>query len=189
MDQPTYDAGYLASLPPNIASLMQLGVDAQGQPLTGRTAGFTSLAQQGYPIDEQIMVLGGDPFSIMEERNQYGYTSVYGFLQAKPIIQVPPGITFNGITGQPNQGDVTVFWPSPPPPFAIPAPPSTIPGLTLGPALGVDFPSYYSMFGDSPNVPVGSQVIINNDKYTKQIIGHSPFAPGGNVTAWLQSPK
>ena len=185
MDQPTYNAGYAASLPPNISALMRLSVDCfAGTSTSGRTAGFTLLAQQGYAIDEQIMVMGDDAYAVMQERNQYGYTSVLAFLAPKPTIQVPPGVTFNGITGLPNQGTVIVYWPSPPPPFSAPPPSQPPAGLTLGIAIGNDFPNYYEMNGDSANVPINTSIILGTFKYTKQIITHSPFATG-----WLQQPN
>jgi hypothetical protein len=183
----SYDESYLASLPPNILALMKLGLDyTAGSTSTGRTNGFTLLAQQGYIIDEQIMVMGEDPYGIMQERAMYGYKSVLAYLQPKPVIQVPPGVTFAGITGSPNQGNVIVYWPNPPAPLNPPTPPPSGPTLTLSIAI-IGYPNFYEMNGDSPSIPVGYVETIGVDKYTKTIISQSPFAPNGVVTGWYKS--
>lgn len=60
------------------------------------------LAEQGFLIDNSIMVWGWDPFKIMEARVQYGYTSVPAAMQ--PNVVNAPGV--NGGTG--NTGSIKV---------------------------------------------------------------------------------
>jgi hypothetical protein len=185
MDQVTYDAAYKASLPPAILALMQFPIDSQQ-----RIDGFKNLVAQGYIIDYEIMVEGEDPFVVMGSRNLYGYTGYFSYLQQRPFPEVPPGILFDGITGNPNQGPIVVYWPNPPAPLVstLPTPPTVT--LTVAQPVGNDFPGFYEMNGDSPAIAVGFMVSLGDGfNYTKTIIGHSPFAPNGNITAWKQSTK
>lgn len=62
----------------------------------------------------------------------------------------------------------------PPPPVKVP--------VTIG-GEDVAYPGFYdTLGGDGPTVPVGSVVVQDGKTYRKTVIGHSPFAPGGNVT-------
>lgn len=185
MDQTTYNASYLASLLPAIINLMKLPIGDQR-----RIDGFTNLVNQGYIIDYELMVMGEDPFIVMGSRHLYGYTGYFSYLQQRPNPEIPPGLVFGGNAGIPNQGPVKVFWSDPPAPIVLTLPPPPSINLTVAQPSGDEFPGFYEMNGDSPAIPVGYLVSLGDGfNYVKTIIGHSPFAPNGNMTAWKQTPK
>lgn len=182
MDQTTYNSSYMASLPPQLISLIALPNIEQ------RMNQAIELTNQGFLIDGSIMVYAQDPYLTMELRYNSGYTWTPSFMQ--PPLQTAPGIPpLAGMKpydpDNPPPGSILVYWPNPPAPITPPTPPPTT-TFTLGPSLAPNYPGYYEMIGDSPSVPVGTTTVIDGHTYTKQIIGHSPFAPNGNVTGWLQ---
>lgn len=87
--QTIYDAAYAAAQPPAIINLMTY---PQGS--TQRIQQAEVLASQGYTIDLQIMVWGGDPFTTMLLRKMYGYTHVPSLGQVG--VAVAPGLFFPG---------------------------------------------------------------------------------------------
>lgn len=68
------------------------------------------LADQGFVIDPTIMVYGWNPYRVMQNRKDAGYTWVPSFSQ--PAILEPPGFTFPGLPTydpyNPPQGSIRV---------------------------------------------------------------------------------
>jgi hypothetical protein len=85
----TPDQAYWAQQPAAVQAL-------QNMPLDQRAQAALALAQQGYTIDVPIMVDGGDPLTIMMERQQYGYTWVPSAMQSP--VDLAPGLNFPGLT-------------------------------------------------------------------------------------------
>jgi|HubBroStandDraft_6_1064221.scaffolds.fasta_scaffold201013_2 hypothetical protein len=85
----TPDEAYWAEQPAAVQAL-------QNMPLDQRAQAAQALAQQGYTIDVPIMVDGGDPLTIMMERQQYGYTWVPSAMQSP--VDLAPGLSFAGLT-------------------------------------------------------------------------------------------
>src|SRR6266850_847667 len=66
----------------------------------------------------------------------------------------------------------------PPAPVALP--------VIIG-AETIYYPGFFdTVSGDGPAVPIGTVVNQTGHSYRKTIIGHSPFAPDGNITRWQQ---
>lgn len=85
----TPDQAYWAEQPAAVQVLQNMPLDQRGQ-------AALALAQQGYTIDVPIMVNGGDPLTIMMERQQYGYTWVPSAMQSP--VDLAPGLNFPGLT-------------------------------------------------------------------------------------------
>jgi len=69
-------------------------------------------------------------------------------------------------------------------PIVAPVPPPT-PVTIGGPEM--EYPGMFTTTaGDGPDVPIGAVVVQDGHSYRKTVIGHSPFAPGGNITRWQQ---
>lgn len=84
----TPDQAYWAEQPAAVQALQNMPLDQRGQ-------AALALAQQGYSIDVPIMVDGGDPLTIMMERQQYGYTWVPSAMQSP--VDLAPGLSFPGL--------------------------------------------------------------------------------------------
>lgn len=178
-----YNSGYWAAVPDVVKNACQLT-----DPAAKQTA-LIELAQQGYIIDPVIMLWGWDPDAVMKARNEAGYAWTPSLLQ--PAIQIIPGLGGIGnlvpYNSTPPPGSCLVYWPHPPNYKPAPPPPPTSTTFTVKDPLGPSYPNAYNVTGDGPNIPVGTSFTQDNHTYTKTIIGHSPFAPNGNVTAWIQS--
>lgn len=86
-----FDNAYWAHFAPPVQKLR--GAD----PLNPATLILAkSLAEQGFLIDVPIMVWQWDPFKIMEDRVQYGYTWIPSAIQAN--VSEAPGVTQPGST-------------------------------------------------------------------------------------------
>ena len=115
-----FDAAYVASKDPRVQALFAgtMGLpSAPGSAPTGpqaldptvRANNAYNLALLGLLIDAPIDAFGGDPYTLMLERTQYGYTWVPLALVAP--ITLAPGLSFPG---------VPTYDPSPPfPPGSI----------------------------------------------------------------------
>jgi hypothetical protein len=64
-----------------------------------------------------------------------------------------------------------------------PTPPPTT--LTVN-QESVEYPGFFEMNGDSPDIALGFVVVINGHQYRKTKISTSPFAPGGIVAMYQQ---
>ena len=99
----TPDQAYWAEQPAAVQALQNMPLDQRGQ-------AALALAQQGYTIDVPIMVDGGDPLTIMMERQQYGYTWVPSAMQSP--VDLAPGLNFPGLTAydasNPPAGSIAV---------------------------------------------------------------------------------
>ncbi len=86
--QAQFDAAYKAAQPKPVQELMALpaGVD--------RTAQARTLAEDGYVIDNTIMVWDWDPWTTTQSRLAFGYSWVPSVLG--PPIPSAPGVTYNG---------------------------------------------------------------------------------------------
>jgi hypothetical protein len=99
----TPDQAYWAEQPAAVQALQNMPLDQRGQ-------AALALAQQGYTIDVPIMVDGGDPLTIMMERQQYGYTWVPSAMQSP--VDLAPGLNFPGLNAydasNPPAGSIAV---------------------------------------------------------------------------------
>lgn len=80
---------YWSQQPPAVQALRNIE-----DPEERRAAAFR-LAQQGYTIDNAIMVWGWDPVKTTQLRQEYGYTWVPSALQ--PNIAIAPGLSMPGV--------------------------------------------------------------------------------------------
>jgi hypothetical protein len=106
-------------------------------------------------------------------------------LQPQPV---PPMIMFlnEEVVRQNEQGTGEKDWSSvfSSVPYVYIAPPSaaTHPPVVIG-QEDVSYPGFYdTVSGDGPWVPVGYKQPQDGHEYTKTVVSHSPFAPGGLVT-------
>lgn len=125
----TFDQAYILSRDPRVQALFAGTCGMPGAALDpkARMDEAFNLAVGGLLIDAVIDAEGGDPYIIMFERAQYGYTWVPSALAAP--ITLAPGLSFPGVPSY-NAGK-----PYPPgsivvstnladyPPFAVPEPP------------------------------------------------------------------
>lgn len=166
--QPTqaqFDQGYWASQPPAIQALQTLAPGA-------RLAQAMTLAQVGYLIDYNIMVLGEDPYDIESERAAYGYKAGVPSMNLQPIGAVP-GYAMPGLAPLPGQVPYPTVTPTGwiplisvatiPPPYNPPQPPAG-PVYTLGPQISAGMYAVSSSNGTFP--PAGSVVTIGGVKGT-----------------------
>jgi hypothetical protein len=99
----SFDQAYWASQPPAVQQLQYM------QDSTQRAQVASQLEQQGYSIDEPIMVWGWDPQITTQLRQADGYTWVPS-AQQQPV-EVAPGLTFGGASYNPSSpppGSITV---------------------------------------------------------------------------------
>jgi len=82
-------AYYWALQPPEVQKLRDIPIFEE-RAILGQ-----KLADQGYVIDPTIMVYGWNPYQVMKNRQDGGYTWVPSFSQ--PSVQVPPGLSFPGL--------------------------------------------------------------------------------------------
>lgn len=151
--QQQFDQAYWASQPPEIQAFETID-PAQ------RAAQAATLATSGFIIDVPIMVWGWDPYLVMMQRAQYGYTWVPSALQ--PPIGIAPGLTEPG---------VVPYNPADPPPGSIIVPPMselTAAGANVAALLQVWYPPYGPPTPSpstpptpAPSDPVGVQTIGN----------------------------
>ena len=186
MNQTEYDTAYKAAIPANIVEVMNMPM-SNSQEITARQNAFVALAQNGYIIDNDIMVWGWDPFTTMSLRVQYGYTWVPSLLQSN--IQEAPGISSPGLipynSANPPAGSIIIsnFWPTPPPPIQPAQPPAAPTTLSLGISMAPNFPGYYQMVNDSSSIPVGTDIVLNGHTYVKQVLSVTPF---GTLYGWKE---
>ena len=62
-----------------------------------RVALGQQLAKQGYTIDPQIMIYGWNPYQVMKNRQDAGYTWVPSFSQASIVRARASGVRFPGL--------------------------------------------------------------------------------------------
>ena len=94
----TFDPAYILSRDPRIQALFAgtCGMPGDGaRPQSVRMNTAFDLAVGGLLIDAVIDAEGGDPYIIMFERAQYGYTWVPSALAAP--ITLAPGLSFPGV--------------------------------------------------------------------------------------------
>src|SRR5580693_2441277 len=89
--QAAFDQAYWLAQPPAVQALQSIS-DFQT-----RLATAMQLATQGYTVDVPIMVWGWDPYLVMSQRQQYGYTWVPSALMAP--VTMAPGVTQPGAIG------------------------------------------------------------------------------------------
>lgn len=102
------------------------------------------------------------------------------------LIKQNEGQTFvagGGSATDSDKQDWNVFFEVPYVPVVAPPPPPPQIHVNLAAFEG---PGLFGADGDGPQVPVGTQITQDGHTYMKIVIGHSPFAPNGNVTAWQQ---
>lgn len=85
---PKFDAAYKAAQSPEVLALMNI------QDFEQRTSRAAELAAKGVTIDVPIMVWGWDPWKVMKQRSDYGFTWVPAALQ--PNVSVAPGVSTGG---------------------------------------------------------------------------------------------
>lgn len=83
--QTQFDAAYKAAQPEPVQQLMAMPAG-----IASRAPTAAKLAQEGYLIDNAIMVWGYDPWIATQARIQLGYTWIPSLLQ--PPVMVAPGI-------------------------------------------------------------------------------------------------
>jgi len=128
--QAAFDQAYWLAQPPAVQALQSIS-DFQT-----RLATAMQLATQGYTVDVPIMVWGWDPYLVMSQRQQYGYTWVPSALMAP--VTMAPGVTQPGAIG---------YDPNNPPPGAIKV------SLKLA-----DYPPFTAPSVPAPVVPATSLV-------------------------------
>ena len=97
----TFDAAYVASKDQRIQALFACTLGLPCGPTQLALDPMTRFNRAGQlaqvlVVDEQIDSLGGDPYLIMLERQQYGYTAVGAIGQFVPF-STPPGVSAPGI--------------------------------------------------------------------------------------------
>lgn len=180
----TFDTSYIASRDPRVQDLF---AGTCGQPGTAldpsvRMTTAFDLATDGLLIDAPIDAEGGDPYIIMYERQQYGYTWVPSAL-ALPIT-LAPGLSFPGVPSY------NAAKPYPPgsivvstnladyPPFLEPAPPApAVPFVGNYAGGGYYFASEAAQTAFKPGDPYTQ----NGVKYAFVVL---PFAMFGNEYFW-----
>jgi hypothetical protein len=117
--QQAFDNAYWASQPPQVTALNSIS------DFTQRSTEALTLAQQGFTIDVPIMVWDWDPYLVMLQRENYGFTWVPSMLQSN--VSIAPGVTQPGTVpynpNNPPAGSIKVSLSlADYPPFATPAP-------------------------------------------------------------------
>lgn len=108
------------------------------------------------------------------------------FVVNEALIKQNEAQTFQAVGGEAvdsDKQDWNIFFEVPYVPVIAPPPPP--PSVTIN-LSAFEGPGLFGANGDGPQVPVGMQVSQDGHVYVKIIIGHNPFAPNGNVTAWQQ---
>lgn len=86
--QQTFDNAYWASQSPQVAALNSIS------DFTQRSQEALTLAQEGFTIDVPIMVWDWDPYLVMLQRENYGFTWVPSMLQSP--VSIAPGVSQPG---------------------------------------------------------------------------------------------
>jgi hypothetical protein len=157
--QSTFDALYLASLPPAVAALFKLPAAS-----AARIAAAYQLAKSGTLIDYTVQVNGWDAFDIMTDRIALGETWVPSMLQSN--LGQPDGIAEPGEPLQPGQ---TAYDPSKPPAGSI--------KVSVNPA---DYPPFVPPTPVPTPTPITSAVGINEGAgyYSVTTLGTEMFVSG-----------
>lgn len=176
-DNPSFDDTYWAAQSPEVQSLRTINDQAT------RTTHAMMLATQGFIIDDEIMILGWDPWKVMSVRQNFGFTWVPNVLQ--PNVEIIPGITdwkhtpydpsnppLRSIRVSTNPADYPPFIPPPPPP-----PPAS--GTWVGKQVWQDI---YAVVPGDPT-PNGVQVTEPRGTFLKH-----QLLPGGPMgsEAWYE---
>lgn len=160
--QETFNAAYKASLSPEVRALLDIPNTADGTADIKRSQIAIGLAQKGFIIFVETMVLGYDPWSTMSLLKRDGYTWAPNMLQ--PPVRVAPGIDQQGGPGNydplhPPAGSIKIStdladYPPFTPPTLVPVPaPHT--GSWVGDLNAGNI--YFAPFKDDPH-QVGDQV-------------------------------
>jgi hypothetical protein len=178
-----FDAAYVASLPPALQGLMAMPIGDPTSNLARATAAL-KLAQQGYAIDYNIMVLGADPWLIMNQRVvadglRWGPSALQSG-PANPFTQQSGPVPAGAITYSINISDY--------PPFApvVPAPPA--PTVSpVGPDMSYVDPNtgkevYAAQAGDP--YPLGYRWTDASGVYVKVGLGSELMNPTQRVAVW-----
>ena len=175
--QQAFDAAYWASQPPEVQALETM--DA-----ADRATQAAALATAGYIIDVPIMVWGWDPYLVMTEREQFGYTWVPSALQ--PPIAIAPGMSEQGVTpynpNQPPPGSIHVSTNiADYPPYQAPAVPAPVsPTITDPVGIQTSGNIYAPVAG---YVPVAGAKVTDSRGTFTMVINVTPF---GQVAYWLK---
>jgi hypothetical protein len=123
------------------------------------------------------------------------YTKIYGM---QPSASAPPKPTSPEIESVNTDLVIQLDLQSPPvqdsawlgiytysqyvPPI-VPPPAIQMPTIVVQP-FGTGYEGFFELAPDSPSISPGQTVVISGVTYEKEIIGQSPFAPNGQITAW-----
>jgi hypothetical protein len=161
--------------------LSEFGIDAITQKM------ILALKQVASAMNKSTIITYTNTINSIKDQNLWNQS------MGRPLIPIPPPpmlkIVNEALVTANEQGVgekdwSQVFFDVPYVPIVAPPPPA--PAVVIG-TEELYYPGFFTTTaGDSPDVGIGSVVTQGGHSYKKTVIGHSPFAPNGNVTAWQQ---
>ncbi len=161
--------------------LSEFGIDAITQKM------IAALKQVASAMNKSAIIIYNNAVNSVKDQNLWNQS------MGRPLLPMPQppmlkivneSLVIANEQGVGEKDWSQVFFNVPYVPIVPPPPPA--PAVVIG-TEQLYYPGFFTTTqGDGPSVAIGSVVNQAGHSYKKTVIGHSPFAPDGNVTAWQQ---